>query len=187
MLLTMKGQKTNTHPHRYMMWITIASIMMMFAGLSSAFIVKRSQANWLSYKIPLPFYYSTAVIIISSIAILIAKKKFAERQMKPYAGWLAFTAVLGCAFVTLQYVGFVELWNQGVTITRNVSFSFLYVLVGLHAIHVLGGLVALIVLFFRSQNKKHRVYSAVPIQVMATYWHFVDLLWLYLFIFLVFQ
>lgn len=187
MLLTMKGNKVNTHPHRYMMWITIASIVMMFAGLSSAFIVKRSQANWITYRIPLAFYYSTAVIIFSSISVMMARKAFSERQMSKYTRWLTVTAVLGCGFVMLQYLGFTELWKQGVTVTRNVSFSFLYVLVGIHAIHVIGGLVALIIMLFKSLNKRQRMYSEVPISVMGTYWHFVDILWVYLLIFLIVQ
>lgn len=187
MLLAMKENKTNSHPLRYLMWIALVSIIMMFAGLSSAFIVKRSQANWISYNIPLAFYYSTAVILFSSIGIIIAKKSFSERMMSRYTFWLGITALLGMAFVILQYYGFLELWSQGVTVSRNVSFSFLYVIVGLHALHVLGGLVALIVLFFQSLSRKTRVYSPVYIRIMATYWHFVDVLWLYLLIFLIFE
>lgn len=186
-MLAMKENKINTHPLRYLMWIALVSIVMMFAGLSSAFIVKRSQANWLSFNIPLAFYYSTAVILISSVAIIMAKRSFLERKMSRYRFWLAFTTVLGFAFVALQYFGFVELWNQGVTVSRNVSFSFLYVLVGLHAVHVLGGLVALVILFLQSLSKRRRIYSPVHISIMGTYWHFVDVLWLYLLIFLIIE
>lgn len=187
MLATMKmeNNKVRIHPQRYLMWIAIASIVMMFAGLSSAFIVKRAQANWVSYTIPLAFYYSTATIVISSVAIIMARKSFINRQMHNYSLWLAFTIFLGFLFVMLQYYGFVHLWNQGVTLSRNVSFSFLYVIVGLHALHVTGGLVALIVMFIQSLNKNKRVYSAIHISIMGTYWHFVDILWLYLLLFLI--
>lgn len=190
MLATMEvgnNNKVHIHPHKYLMWIAIASIIMMFAGLSSAFIVKRAQANWVSYTIPLAFYYSTATILISSVAIVMARKAFIARQMSNYTSWLVFTILLGTAFVILQYFGFVHLWNQGVTINRNVSFSFLYVIVGLHAVHVTGGLIALVVMFVQSLNRNKRMYSPVHISVMATYWHFVDILWLYLLLFLIIE
>ena len=181
----MAENKQRTHPLKYLLWIALASIVMMFAGLSSAFIVKRSQANWLSFDVPLIFYYSTGVIILSSLTIMIAKKAFADRQMSRYSLWLAVTGVLGILFVVFQIMGFTELWSQGITITRNVSFSFLYVIVGLHALHVLGGLIALLIILIKSYNRKKRIYSPVNIDLMTTYWHFMDLLWLYLLVFMI--
>lgn len=183
--MTMNAKTGRTSPQKYLLWIAIASIVMMFAGLSSAFIVKRSQANWLSFNVPLIFYYSTAAILLSSISIMVARKTFVERKISRYTFWLGATTLLGIAFVVFQIMGFTELWNQGITVTRNVSFSFLYVIVGLHALHVLGGLVALIILFFQSMSRKRKVYSSVAIDIMSTYWHFVDVLWLYLLIFLI--
>lgn len=186
MLATMKNEKGNTtHPLKFLMWIAITGIVMVFAGFSSAFIVKRSQANWISYNIPLAFYYSTAIIVISSVAIIMAKKTFEDRQMNRYSNWLAVTTIMGFVFLGLQYLGFKEMWEQGVTVNRNVSFSFLYVIVGMHALHIVGGLVALIVMYIQSKNRKRRIYSSVYISNMATYWHFVDILWIYLLIFLV--
>ncbi len=184
MMMTMKATKPGTHPQKYLLWIAIASIVMMFAGLSSAFIVKRSQANWLSFNVPLVFYYSTGVMLLSSVSIVLARKFFIERKTSRYTFWLAVTMMLGILFVVFQVMGFSELWSQGVTITRNVSFSFLYVIVGLHALHVIGGLVALVILFLQSLSTKVKIYSTVGIDIMGTYWHFVDLLWLYLLIFL---
>ena len=186
-MLAMKQTKPRTHPLKYLLWIALVSIIMMFAGLSSAFIVKRSQANWLSFNVPLIFYYSTAAIILSSLTIMIAKKAFADRLMSRYSFWLSVTGVLGVLFVIFQIIGFTELWNEGITITRNVSFSFLYVIVGLHALHVFGGLVALIVILVQSYSKRKRVYSPVNIDLLSTYWHFVDLLWLYLLVFMIIE
>lgn len=187
MILAMKETKSRTHPLKYLLWISLASIVMMFAGLSSAFIVKRSQANWLSFNVPLIFYYSTAAIILSSITIMIAKKAFEDRMMSRYSFWLAVTGVLGVLFVIFQIMGFTQLWDEGITITRNVSFSFLYVIVGLHALHVFGGLVALAIILIKSYSKKKRIYSSVNIDLMSTYWHFVDLLWLYLLVFMIIE
>ncbi|MEP6626385.1 MAG: cytochrome c oxidase subunit 3 [Ginsengibacter sp.] len=167
------------------MWAGCASIVMMFAGLSSAYIVKRSQANWLTYDIPLIFWYSTGVILLSSITILLSKKAFINREMRQYKSWLAATTVLGIVFVALQYFGFQQLWASGITLTRNVSFSFLYIIVGLHALHVLGGVVALVILYLKSFSSRRKNYSPISIELMNTYWHFVDFLWIYLLVFLV--
>ena len=181
----MKEQRTKIHPLKFTLWIGLASIVMMFAGLSSAYIVKSNQTNWLTFNIPLIFWYSTAVIIMSSITILLCQKAFVNREMKQYKKWLAVTTLLGITFVFLQYTGFTQLWASGITLTRNVSFSFLYIIVGLHALHVMGGVIALIIMYLKSLSRKRKNYSAVSIDLMSTYWHFVDFLWLYLLAFLV--
>jgi len=185
MIAVMNEQKRRLHPLKFAMWIALGSIVMMFAGLSSAYIVKRNQANWLTYDIPLIFWYSTAIIMVSSISIMLARKAFINREMKQYKIWLGVTTLLGIAFIFMQYIGFVHFWNNGFTITRNVSFSFLYVIISLHALHVLGGVVALIILFLKSFSTKRKTYSSVSIDLVNTYWHFVDFLWIYLLIFLV--
>lgn len=184
MIAVMKQEKKTIHPLKFIMWAGCASIVMMFAGLSSAYIVKRNQANWLTYDIPVIFYYSTAVIILSSITIMLSRRAFINREMKHYKGWLFATTVLGIAFVLLQYIGFKELWASGITLTRNVSFSFLYIIVGLHALHVLGGVVGLVVMYLKSYSRRRKNYNRIYIDLMNTYWHFVDLLWIYLLFFL---
>ncbi len=185
MIAVMNEEKNRIHPLKFVMWAGCASIVMMFAGLSSAYIVKRNQANWLTYDIPLVFWYSTAVIILSSIAIILSRKAFINREMKQYRAWLGLTTLLGITFVILQYFGFTELWENGITLTRNVSFSFLYIIVGLHALHVMGGVVALVIMYLKSFSSKRKNYSPISIELMNIYWHFVDLLWIYLLFFLV--
>ena len=185
MIAVMKAQKQREHPLKYIMWITCASIVMMFAGLSSAFIVKRNQANWISFDIPNIFYYSTAVIIISSITLILSRRAFLNRQLPQYKSWLFITMILGIAFITMQYIGFEQLWGSGITLTRNVAFSFLYVIVGLHAVHVLGGVIGIVIIFIKSMDRQKKLYSSLPIDLMNTYWHFVDFLWIYLLIFLI--
>ena len=185
MIAVMKEKKAKTHPLIYNLWVGLASIVMMFAAFSSAFIVKRSQGNWISFEVPLIFWYSTAVIILSSLAIHAGRRAFLERKLDSYRRWMITTLVLGVLFVVMQYIGFTQLWNDGITLTRNVAFSFLYVIVGIHALHVLGGVIALLVVIIKSFNKRKRIYSSVPIDLVSTYWHFVDFLWIYLLIFLV--
>ena len=186
MIVAMKKEKKIIHPLKFVMYAACASIVMIFAGLSSAYLVKRNQGNWITYDIPVIFYYSTAVIILSSVTLLLCRKAFMDRQMRQYKIWLFFTVVLGFTFVLLQYFGFRELWASGITITRNVSFSFLYVIVGVHALHVLGGVIALLVMYLKSHSRKRKNYDQIYIDLMNTYWHFVDFLWIYLLIFLLF-
>ena len=178
------AQKNKIHPHKFTLWVAIGSILMMFAGLTSAYIVKRNQANWTSFEIPLMFWVSTAVIIASSLSIMAATRAFRQRSMGTYRKLMLLTMILGALFIALQTIGFIQLWNAGLKLQTNVAYSFLYVIVGLHAAHVVGGVIALLVMSLKAFSNKTRVYSAVPIEVMGTYWHFVDVLWLYLLVFL---
>ncbi len=178
-------QRKRIHPHKFTLWVGIASIVMMFAGLTSAYVVRHNMANWASFELPKIFWYSTTVILISSVTLMQALKAFKQREMLKYRGLVVTTLILGVLFVVLQWLGFKQLWANGITLDANVSFSFLYIIVGLHALHVLGGIIALLVLFLKAFSNKVRNYDVVPVEVMSTYWHFVDLLWIYLLIFLI--
>lgn len=103
--------------------------------------------------------------------------------MLRYRNLLTATAVLGIVFVLLQWVGFREIWHTGITLRGSGGGQFLYVIAGLHAVHVLGGVVALLIMLARAYVSQIRSYDSVPVELMSTYWHFVDLLWIYLFIF----
>lgn len=174
------------HPHKFLLWIGMASIVMLFAGLTSAYVVKRSFANWMEFSLPKIFWVSTAVILLSSLTMHLAVKKFKARERKEYRLLITLTAFLGVVFALLQLFGFFQLEARGIRIFgdgSNASASFLGVITGLHALHVLGGVVALLFLFFRAYGKRVKRYDATPVEIVAIYWHFVDLLWLYLFIF----
>jgi cytochrome c oxidase subunit III len=177
-------KKQKLHPHKFTLWVAIGSILMMFAGLTSAYIVKRNQANWQTFNLPIAFWYSTVIILLSSFTIMMALRAFKERAMSKYRMLMVVTMVLGTLFIVLQVVGFQQLWAKGITLQGNVSYSFLYVIVGLHGLHVIGGVIALIVMSLMAFSRKTRNYSIVPIELMSTYWHFVDVLWLYLLVFL---
>lgn len=177
-------KQNKIHPHKFTLWVGIGSILMMFAGLTSAYIVKRNQANWETFNIPVAFWYSTAIIVASSFTMMAALKAFRERAMRKYRMLMATTMLLGVLFIATQFLGFSSLWKQGITLQANVAYSFLYVIVGLHAVHVIGGVIALIVMSLKAFSTRTRNYSVVPVEVMSTYWHFVDVLWVYLLIFL---
>jgi cytochrome c oxidase subunit III len=179
-------QRSKIHPHKFTLWVAIGSILMMFAGLTSAYIVKRSQANWALLEIPFIFWVSTIVIVVSSGSIYLALRAFKERDMFRYRSMLGITAILGVAFLILQIIGFASYGQQEIRLVgagSNASYSFLLAIAALHGVHVIGGVIALIIIYIRARSSKLRNYSAVPIEVVSTYWHFVDLLWLYLFVF----
>ena len=176
--------KKRMHPHKFTLWVAIGSLLKMFAGLTSAFIVKSNQVNWKPVALPGIFWASTAAIVLSSITIQMALRSFKQHDRNQYRLLLATTLVLGLAFIALQWVGFSTLWNQyHITFKGAGAGQFLYVIFGLHALHVLGGIIALLVIFLRGFMGSVKVYSSVPMEVAATYWHFVDLLWIYLLVF----
>lgn len=176
-------QRKRIHPSKFTMWVALASITMMFAGLTSAYIVKRSQSSWTTFEMPVIFWYSTVVMLLSSVCIQLSLKAFKERNRPKYRQLLTLTAVLGVVFVVLQFIGFKQLWATGIQFSGAGGGQFLYIIAGLHGLHVLGGVIALIVLFFKAYSTKIRNYNPVPVEVMSTYWHFVDGLWLYLMVF----
>jgi cytochrome c oxidase subunit 3 len=176
-------QRKKIHPHKFTLWVAIGSIIMMFAGLTSAYIVKGSLPGFTGVQLPQIFYYSTAVILLSSFTMQWALKSFKERGMQQYRRLLTVTMVLGFGFIVMQITGFTQLWNAGTKMQGAGAGQFLYVIFGLHAVHVLGGVIALLIMFVKAFSARIRSYNAVPVEVMSTYWHFVDLLWIYLFVF----
>lgn len=182
--VAMEKKNTKIHPHKFNLWVAIASILMMFAGLTSAYIVKRNQANWQTFDLPVAFWYSTVVIVLSSFTLVMAVRAFKQRMMSKYRWLMAATLLLGSLFIVLQVIGFQQLWNLGITLQGNVSYSFLYIIVGLHGAHVIGGIIALVVMCLQAFRTSVRNYSIVPVELINTYWHFVDILWLYLLVFL---
>ena len=190
-MTTTVSQRQRIHPHKLLMWIAICSISMMFAGWSSAVMVRKAQGNWLLFSMPIAFWFSTAVILISSFTMHLSVKSFRQRNMPLYKSFITVTALLGLLFAVLQIFGFYQLTRNGVTLESNgegVSGSFLYVIAGVHILHVLGGVIALLITFLLARFRKTtKVYSATGIEVLATYWHFVDVLWVYLFLFFLYN
>lgn len=179
-------QKKKIHPHKFTMWVAIGSIIMMFAGLTSAYIVKSSQPGWREINTPQVFWYSTAVILLSSLTIQWALRSFKQRDMSRYRRLITVTTLLGISFVVLQWNGFMQLWESGIRFSGSAGAGqFLYVIFGLHALHVAGGVIALVVMALKSFIGSTKTYGSTGVEVMATYWHFVDVLWIYLLVFFI--
>ncbi len=177
------GQRNRVHPHKFTLWVGLASIIMMFAGLTSAYIVKRDQPNWIMTDFPIGFWYSTAVILLSSVTMQMAWRSFKNKQMGWYRKLITITAALGVLFIIMQWIAFNDLWKSGTTLAGSGAGQFLYVIAGSHMLHVLGGVVALLIMFLKAFSARRKTYNVISVEVMSTYWHFVDLLWIYLFVF----
>ena len=175
------------HPKEVLLFAGLGSIVMAFAGLTSAYIVKKSQSNWLQFDLPNVFWVSTIVILISSFTIQMAVKKAKENNINQYKGFLWVTLILGLSFVFLQIQGFFKLEAENIALIgskSNPASSFLFVIVVLHLIHILGGVIALLFVSFRAHKDLAINKNILPIRLASTYWHFVDLLWIYLFVFI---
>ena len=182
-VMSVESQRKKIHPHKFTLWVGLGSVVMMFAGLTSAYIVKRDQPNWITFLMPLTFWYSTAVILLSSLTIQMSVVSFKNREMGKYRSLLTVTALLGILFIVLQLIGFRQLWNTGVQLRGAGAGQFLYIIFGLHGIHVIGGIVAILIMFIKAFSRTTRTYNSVGIEIASTYWHFVDILWVYLFVF----
>lgn len=176
-------------PQKFALYVACASIMMMFAAFTSAYIVRQAAGNWLEFRLPNLFFVSTGVILLSSLTLQLSYQYFKQLKVQLYRGFLLITFALGLLFVVLQYQGWQAMYDIGIELTGNPSGAFVYVISGVHAAHVLGGLgvlfVALAHAFFLpvklSKQRKLRF------ELTLVYWHFVDLLWIYLIIFFVLQ
>lgn len=143
--MTPEYNRSKIHQHKFALWVGIGSIIMMFGAFTSAYVVRRASGNWFEFKLPDIFLLNTAVIVLSSITIHLYYKAFVNGAEKRYKALLITTFLLGIAFVILQYYGWQAMDAIGATFTVNPSSSFIYVISGLHAAHVLGGLGALTV------------------------------------------
>ena len=180
-----------SHANRYRigMWVGLASVTMMFTSLSSAYIVRSSSSNdWVSLPMPRMLIASTLLILASSVTIELARRSLKASLTKPYVKWVVITLVLGFAFLASQLFAWRQLKSWGLYISSNPHSSFFYLLTGVHAAHLAGGLLGLSFLWLRSRQitsdaafLKKRQASA---DAVAIYWHFMDALWIYLFLLL---
>ena len=179
-------RRNRIHPHQFALYAGMASILMMFAAFTSAYLVRQAAGNWQEYVVPDLFYYSTAVLIASSVTIHFAFRSFKQGKKSLYRNGIIITAILGLIFVVMQYYGWNALYNIGLPLDGNPSGSFFYVISGVHAAHVLGGVAALGVATYHAMTLPFQVTEQRKLRfsLVVQYWHFVDILWLYLFVFI---
>jgi|TARA_B100001996_G_scaffold381438_1_gene370862 cytochrome c oxidase subunit 3 len=174
---------------KMMLLFSMLSIAMTFAGLTSAYIVSKSRPDWLKeFELPVSFTISTIVILLSSISIWFAKKNIKKNNISNTSLWLFITFGLGIIFIISQFSGFRELISQGYFFTgaqSTITTSFLYVLTVLHLIHLFAGIIVLIVVIINNYKNKYKI-EKLGFELAVTFWHFLGVLWIYLFVFLYF-
>ena len=175
---------------KMMLWFGLISMAMMFAGLTSAYVVSKSRPDWLTeLQLPQSFFWSTVVILLSSTSLFFARRGIGKNNRSMATFGLIGTLALGALFIFLQFRGFSELIASGFYFTgseSNVTTSFIYVVVLSHLAHLAGGIIVLLVLIYNHFKQKYHAGEALGLELGATYWHFVDFLWIYLFFFLYF-
>ncbi|MBW8051043.1 MAG: cytochrome oxidase subunit III [Cytophagales bacterium] len=174
----------STNPKKFVLWLFMVSIIMLFAGLTSAYIVRRLEGNWLQFELPGIFWVNTVVLLLSSATIHWAYLSAKRNNLNDLKISLIFTTVLGMGFLYGQFAGWQDLVEIGVYLVGNPSGSFMYVFTGVHGFHLITGIIFLIVVLILSVQYKVHSKSMLSIEMCATYWHFLDGLWLYLFVFL---
>ncbi len=174
------------NPWKFIIWLFIISITMLFAAFTSAYLVRRAEGNWVEFEIPSIFYVSTAVLLLSSITMHLSVKAARKDDIVRLRRLITLTVVGGIAFLVLQVLGWQELQKAGIYVKGNPAESFYYILTGTHLFHIITGLGVLLYAFYSTFRGKIHAGNTTQIEVCATYWHFLDILWVYLFLFLIY-
>lgn len=169
-----------------MLWVSMISMTMMFAGLTSAYVVSRKRDDWVSFDLPNSFYISTLIILLSSVTFMLAKFFIKKDNRKLTTIFLTSTLILGVGFVFFQFEGFSELYNSGLVFAgaqSTVKSSFIYGITLAHMAHIAAGIIVLLVVIYNHLTKKYTSTNFLGLELGAIFWHFVDILWIYLFLF----
>ncbi|MFT5252147.1 MAG: cytochrome c oxidase subunit 3 [Flavobacteriales bacterium] len=176
--------------YKLILLFAMVSMTMMFAGLTSAFVVSRSRVDWLkNFELPTAFYFSTIAIIGCSVTFHLAKNSIKKDNQSATTMFLLVTLALGILFVVLQFVGFGQIVSNGYYFTgseSSITTTFLYIVTVVHLIHLAGGLISLLIIIYNHFKQKYNSSQTLGIELGAMYWHFLDFLWIYLFVFLYF-
>lgn len=183
-------QSRKGRTYKMMLIFGMISILMIFAGLTSAYVVSKSRPDWLSdFVLPSAFLFSTLAMIMSSATFYIALRSVRNNNRSMATVMLWVTLVLGALFVVLQFKGFGQVIANGYFFTgseSNVTTSFLYIVVLVHLLHLLGGFISLLVVIYNHYKQKYNSVQTLGIELSAMYWHFMDFIWVYLFLFFYF-
>jgi cytochrome c oxidase subunit III len=178
------------HPLRFNLWLFIICVVMLFAAFTSAYIVRRGELRWLNFEMPQMFTVSSVLIVLSSLSMWWAYASAKKDELGNVKAGLITTLFLGIAFCVSQFLGWREMVAQGLyfrnAIPEEISASFLYVITWAHVLHLLGGLIWLIIMIAKAVRLQVHKKNMLSIGLASTYWHFLGLLWIYLFLFLYF-
>jgi cytochrome c oxidase subunit 3 len=177
-------QPISMNPKKFALWLFLVTVVMIFAALTSAYIVRQAEGNWLDYELPEIFWITSGIVVLSSISLQVAYHAAKKDNFLLLRTCMALTVALGIAFLVGQWYSWVALVDQEVFFVGNPSGSFLYVFTGLHAAHLISGVIFLIIVLISTFGTKVHSQSLNTLEMAATYWHFLGGLWLYLFLFL---
>ncbi|WP_439128323.1 cytochrome c oxidase subunit 3 [Polaribacter sp.] len=172
-----------------MLWVSMISMVMFFAGLTSAYVISMKRDDWVTFDLPDAFYISTALIVLSSITLILSQNFLKKDKRSISLGLVIATLILGIAFIWQQYVGFNELKNSGLYFTgpgSTVSTSFIIGITLMHVLHLIAGVIVLFVVIYNHFKYKYKPNDLLGFELGAIFWHFVDILWIYLFFFFYF-
>jgi cytochrome c oxidase subunit 3 len=170
-----------------LLWVALGGMSMIFASLTSAYVVRQADSDWLSIELPVQFYYSTAIIIISSITMVLADIAAKKGNQQGIKLWLISTFILSLAFVYSQFDAYKILMDQGLYFSGSgISSSFLYVLTIVHLAHVFGGNISLFVTSLKGFRGKYSAQNKLGIELASWYWHYLTGVWMFLLIFLLY-
>jgi len=183
--------ESSANRYRIGMWVAMAAILMMFTALTSAYVVRTASSDdWQPLTMPRILLLSTALIVISSGTLETARRKLKDASITAHRRWLMLTVALGIGFLMSQLLAWRQLVRQGIYVSSNPHSSFFYLLTATHGVHLLGGLVALVYFALRTRVPGENQLAVVKAQgaadAVTLYWHFMDVLWLYLFVLLFF-
>jgi cytochrome c oxidase subunit 3 len=189
-LSVLEEKRRKERSAKLILLFAMASMTMMFAGITSAFVVSKSRADWLKdFQLPTAFYWSTLVIIGCSVTFHLAKLAIKKDQNSKTSMYLLLTLLLGCSFVGLQFLGFSQIISEGYYFTgqaSSITTTFLYIVTLVHLLHLAGGIISLLIIIYNHFKQKYNSTQTLGIELGAMYWHFLDILWIYLFLFLFF-
>jgi cytochrome c oxidase subunit 3 len=172
------------HPKKFALWIFLVTVIMIFAALTSAYIVRQSDGNWMLFELPNLFLATTGIILVSSATMHWAYLSVKKDNLEAAKLAVALTTILGISFLIGQYLAWGELVKNSVYLVGNPSGSFVYIISGLHGVHIVGGIIFLLIVFVSIFKLKAHSKNLLRVEMCATYWHFLGGLWLYLFVFL---
>ncbi|RAI90205.1 cytochrome c oxidase subunit 3 [Algoriphagus yeomjeoni] len=180
----MVEQPIAMHPKKFALWLFLVTVVMIFAALTSAYIVRQSEGNWLEYDLPTIFWYSSGIVVLSSLFLQYAYSAAKKDNLVGLRSGLSLAVLFGVAFLVSQWYSWVALVDENVFFVGNPSGSFLYVFTGLHAVHLISGVIFLIIVLISTYRYKVHSKSMDTLEMATTFWHFLAALWLYLFMFL---
>ena len=195
-ILRDKKEYTGVHPQKFALWIGMGAIAMFFAALTSALLIKKGDFRvWQNFRLPTIFMYSTMVILAVSVTMQISLISYRKAKFGMFRWMMALSFLLAVAFLGMQVTGWQILTQMGVPLAGNLAGSFMYLITSMHGVHILGGLVVtLIFLVFAIRSRKDPIYELrdiinpkrqLNLELLVSYWHFVDIIWVYLYVFLV--